>query len=190
MGAAWSNETFDADFRGITSSLMLREKKRLYRRFMRLSKGQKYIERQTLLDIPEISTNPLKDRVTMQFIDMNRDRISLKSFIENIEVFSGTTSLEKKATFIFNVYDVDRNAIIDEADMTHILTSVLGVADNSDGKGPSLASLKSIARNTIDGMFAIIEKDPEEFERRIDLRTFTLLLDRMEGASLKLTLSM
>lgn len=71
---------------------MLREKKRLYRRFMRLSKGQKYIERQTLLDIPEISTNPLKDRVTLQFIDMNRDRISLKSFIENIEVFSGDES--------------------------------------------------------------------------------------------------
>lgn len=72
------------------SAVEPQEIKTLYRRFRRLDRGGKgTISTDDLLMIPEVSMNPLAQRLTALFQRDAEDRINFKSFVAGLSVFAG-----------------------------------------------------------------------------------------------------
>ena len=75
----------------------------LYKRFRAMDRKRKgYISSQELMGIPDLSINPLAQRLVRTFESMN-----FKEFARLLSNFSGRTSKEQKIDLIFRVYDID-----------------------------------------------------------------------------------
>ena len=101
---------------------------RLYSRFTALDKEQKgFLTKNDLLRIPELSINPLGERIVDAFfVDVVDEQINFQQFMQTLAVFrpikhkerrgaaETANSLDKKLEFAFRVYDVDNDKKISQ----------------------------------------------------------------------------
>ncbi|KAK9828732.1 hypothetical protein WJX72_001762 [[Myrmecia] bisecta] len=86
-----------------------REIEALYRRFRSLDRGHKgYISAEEFFNIPELSINPLARRLERLF-----ESVNFKEFVAFLSAFSGRASADDKAKFLFTVYDVDGDGLVE-----------------------------------------------------------------------------
>jgi hypothetical protein len=75
----------------------------LYRRFRSLDRARKgFISAEEFLGIPELSINPLAQRLVRMF-----ESVNFREFVKVLSAFSPKASRADKITFMFQVYDVD-----------------------------------------------------------------------------------
>ncbi|XP_065883580.1 calcineurin B homologous protein 1-like [Dysidea avara] len=117
--------------------------RRLYSRFCHLDKdGKGHLERKDLRLIPELSVNPLGNRIIEAFfVDQNDSRrpveqVDFLQFTRTLATFRRTeakhsselNTVDKKIEFVFRVYDIDRDGYISKDDLIHILRCLVGVS--------------------------------------------------------------
>jgi Ca2+-binding EF-hand superfamily protein len=75
----------------------------LYKRFRSLDRGRKgYISAEEFLAIPELSINPLAQRLVRLF-----EAVNYKEFVKLLAPFSPRAPRDEKVAAMFRVYDVD-----------------------------------------------------------------------------------
>lgn len=75
----------------------------LYKRFRALDRGRKgYISADEFLNIPELSINPVAQRLVRLF-----ECVNFRDFAKLLAAFSARASREDKLAFMFSMYDVD-----------------------------------------------------------------------------------
>lgn len=75
----------------------------LYRRFRSLDRARKgFISAEEFLGIPELSINPLAQRLVRMF-----ESVNFREFVKVLSAFSPKASRADKIAFMFQVYDVD-----------------------------------------------------------------------------------
>jgi serine/threonine-protein phosphatase 2B regulatory subunit len=84
------------------------------------------------LSIPELSMNPLANRILVVFDKSKKQELNFKEFIDNLSVFSIKTPREKKLKFAFDVYDVDLDGYISKDDLLYITKLLVGSNLNDD----------------------------------------------------------
>ena len=103
-----------------------KEVERLFERFSELDReGKGFLERTDFLAIPEISLNPVGDRIVHAFFkegnsNKENDRLAFKNFARVMSFFSpipkddpaGKCRREKKLRFAFSIYDLDDNGTL------------------------------------------------------------------------------
>lgn len=117
---------------------------RLYSRFTTLDKsGNGCLSRQDCLAIPELAINPLYDRIVQMFFndcDEDHERINFRQFMKVLATFrrrrpikNSSTELEEppnsakqKLHFMFKLYDINNDDLIDLDDMISILKMMVG----------------------------------------------------------------
>ncbi|TNJ29958.1 Serine/threonine-protein phosphatase 2B regulatory subunit [Giardia muris] len=170
MGALFSSDISPAVFKGISTNLATREQRRLYRRFMRLSRGAPVLSADQLSRIPELTTNPLRTRITSLFVDLPDNQISFASFLRNLEGLSIWGSLDDMLTFSFKVYDVDGDGIISASDIEAIIMCIIGDLETS--VSPTL--IENSVRNTLHGF--------SQTNEPITLELFSRTIKALPGA--------
>ena len=103
-----------------------KEVERLFERFCELDRERKgFLDRTDFLAIPEISLNPVGDRIVHAFFkegnsNKENDRLAFKNFALVMSFFSpiskddpaGKYRREKKLRFAFSIYDLDDNGTL------------------------------------------------------------------------------
>lgn len=122
------------------------EIRRLYKRFRKLDTTKSGgVTRKDLLKIPELSMNPLAERITSLFKSQGQidgSFINFRDFLRMLSVFSERASREEKERMAFRVYDMNRDNFISENDLYEVLKTMIG--ENVTDK-----ALWQIVRNTI-----------------------------------------
>ncbi|KAL0229457.1 hypothetical protein GEMRC1_014074 [Eukaryota sp. GEM-RC1] len=132
------------------SKFNAKEIKRLYKRFRRLdTDSDGSLTRDEFLALPELATNPLKDRVLVLFGVDVQDNITFKSFISTLNLFSAKADKHEKLKAAFQIYDVDADGIISDNDLTKIVKMLVGET-LSDTQIEQVVS-KTIAESDTDG---------------------------------------
>ncbi|MFH4976585.1 hypothetical protein AB6A40_003294 [Gnathostoma spinigerum] len=114
--------------------------KRLYNRFASLDReGKGYLDRDDLLRVPELSLNPLGDRIVAAFFNdlADTEKMSFSDFITVLSQFRPvrpgmTTSLNDrthKLKFAFAMYDLNKNGYITRLEFRLILQLMIGQED-------------------------------------------------------------
>lgn len=94
----------------------------LYKRFRSLDRARKgYISAEELMSIPELSINPLAQRLVRLF-----ESVNFLDFAQFLAAFSDRASYEEKVKFIFWVYDVDGDGVVTFDDMQIMLRQLAG----------------------------------------------------------------
>mmetsp|Transcript_22000 Transcript_22000/g.37644 ORF Transcript_22000/g.37644 Transcript_22000/m.37644 type:complete len:180 (+) Transcript_22000:136-675(+) len=94
----------------------------LYKRFRSLDRGRKgYISGDEFLQIPELSINPIAQRVVRVF-----ESVNFKDYIRLVAPFSQRATREAKLAAMFYVYDVDGDGLIGREDLALMLRQLAG----------------------------------------------------------------
>jgi len=109
-----------------------REIEVLYRRFKKLDRKRAgYITRDEFHLIPELSMNPLCDRLIGLFDPTQSEQVTFDMFVNAVNLFSPHAPLKERMKAVFQVYDVDGDGRISAADLHALLHCLVG--DNLDG---------------------------------------------------------
>mmetsp|Transcript_29838 Transcript_29838/g.83364 ORF Transcript_29838/g.83364 Transcript_29838/m.83364 type:complete len:180 (+) Transcript_29838:68-607(+) len=101
--------------------------KKIYRRFLDLDMdGKGYLSTDDFLLITELALNPLVMRVITVFDEKEEDAIEFDTFIRMLAVFHPKTSREEKLNFIFKIYDVSGDGLLDEDEISQVLKMLVG----------------------------------------------------------------
>ncbi|KFM26967.1 Calcineurin subunit B [Auxenochlorella protothecoides] len=153
-------ETQDLPLANLIGEVDQQEIEALYKRFRRLDKDRKgFISSEEFLSIPELSINPLAQRLSF-FVES----INFKEFVTFLSGFSAKAGREEKLKVMFDVYDVDGDGFISEDDMAQTLRYLIGstlaeaelrsviertmVAAGADAKGLTFAQYKEALGDT------------------------------------------
>eukprot|EP01025_Chloroclados_australasicus_P042801 TRINITY_DN4554_c0_g1_i1.p2 TRINITY_DN4554_c0_g1~~TRINITY_DN4554_c0_g1_i1.p2 ORF type:complete len:206 (+),score=11.93 TRINITY_DN4554_c0_g1_i1:71-619(+) len=94
----------------------------LYSRFRTLDRGSKgYITSEIIKNIPELSINPLAQRIVRLF-----DNVNFKDFVQLLSAFSSKATHYHRIRLIFRVFDVDQDGIVSRSDMGIIVRELVG----------------------------------------------------------------
>lgn len=155
--------------------------RRLYSRFAHLDKRSKgYLFRQDLMLIPELAVNPLGTRIIEAFFTDEKDstvsveQVNFRQFVRTLSRFRCSekghehvmNSKEKKIEFVFQVYDTDRDGVISQNDLHHILHAMVGLHIPSE-------HLNSIVKRTLK------EADKDK-DNKISLEELTEVLSTID----------
>ena len=90
----------------------------LYRRFKKLDRKRVgFISSQDFYLIPELSMNPLCDRLIALFDPQRTEQVTFDSFVQTVNLFHQQTSVEERVKAVFQVYDVDGDGAITAGDL-------------------------------------------------------------------------
>lgn len=115
---------------------------RLFERFCELDRGSKgFLDRTDFLAIPEISLNPVGDRIVHAFFkegnsNKENDRLDFKNFARVMSFFrpipkddpAGKSKREEKLRFAFSIYDLNDDGTLSrsvESSLSHEVTLFL-----------------------------------------------------------------
>jgi len=93
----------------------------------RLTAAKGYISAEELLGIPELSINPLAQRLVRLF-----ESVNFMEFARMLAAFSSRASTDEKLNFMFTVYDVDGDGIVSRDDMDVMLRQLGGTTLSDD----------------------------------------------------------
>ncbi|CAG9464146.1 unnamed protein product [Pedinophyceae sp. YPF-701] len=94
----------------------------LYARFKKLDmKSKGYLSKDEIEKIPEVSINPLSQRLVNLFAGVN-----FKEYARLLSAFSAKASRQAKIAFMFQVYDVDRDGWVGREDLVIMLEMMTG----------------------------------------------------------------
>lgn len=151
-----------------TSGFNSVEVEKLYERFMQLDRfKQGFITAEEFELIPELSLNPLCQRITQLFDRRNNDQCNFKDFVSIMWIFSPRCDRETKYMFAFRCYDVDEDGWISADDLYNILSMMVG-------KEMDAKCLRIIANNLVNN---------QSSDGRLGLDDFKLLVSSNELAS-------
>ncbi|KAI8472237.1 MAG: hypothetical protein J3K34DRAFT_414624 [Monoraphidium minutum] len=103
----------------------------LYRRFRSLDRGLKgYISAEEFLAIPELSINPLAQRVVRLF-----ESVNFLEFVKLLAPFTPRASADDKLQLLFTVFDVDGDGLVSRDDMHVMLRQLAGSTLSDDDIG-------------------------------------------------------
>ncbi len=131
MGASTSSalnaEDLDELRQGDCCGFTPRELDKLYRRFQELDRKQRgSLSTAELKLIPELAMSPLCHRIIALFDPEGTDEINFKHFVRTLWVFSSQCGVERKVKAAFDVYDVNGDGEINEADLVSVLKLMAG----------------------------------------------------------------
>eukprot|EP01024_Parvocaulis_polyphysoides_P045227 TRINITY_DN42232_c0_g1_i3.p2 TRINITY_DN42232_c0_g1~~TRINITY_DN42232_c0_g1_i3.p2 ORF type:complete len:182 (+),score=35.40 TRINITY_DN42232_c0_g1_i3:150-695(+) len=126
MGSGTSMELTQYDYEDVRSYcdnlFSHNEINALYSRFRILDRGSKgYITAEIIKNIPELSVNPLAQRIIRMF-----DNVNFKDFVLLLSAFSSKASHNHRVRLIFRVYDVDQDGIVSRSDLGIIVRELVG----------------------------------------------------------------
>ena len=159
--------------------------KRLYNRFLSLDKdGLGFLTKQSLLRIPELNVNPLRDRIVDVILDDHGQdgNINFKQFALLFSVFrrghneSGTSSKENKLKFLFSIYDRDKDGKINKSELLAVLNMLIGYNLPEE-------QMNSMAERTIAEVVAEMEPGSSEI-------TFKMFIDTLQKIDVEEKMSM
>ena len=145
MGGATSSltpedieELRDPELSGFTAA----EIKQLYKRFHHLDRSHSgFITQNEMQLIPELSLNPICNRV-IELFDVNQsNQINFRDFVRTLWIFSPKASPELKVKFAFEIFDVDNDGKINESDLYYILNIMVGKQFQSQKLSQIVATL-------------------------------------------------
>ncbi|KAK9845346.1 hypothetical protein WJX81_003956 [Elliptochloris bilobata] len=94
----------------------------LYKRFRTLDRGHKgYLSTGEFASIPELSINPLHQRLGQIFSEVN-----FKEFVEALVCCSKRATREDRLARIFSVFDVDGDGVISREDLELMVRQLAG----------------------------------------------------------------
>jgi len=127
MGNTTSLSNEEVEAMKLMSNFSEKELKRLHRRFTKLDKdGSGTLTMDEFMEIPELASNPLLERVISIF-DSNKDReIEFSEFISALSIFSDKGNKEGKLKFAFQVYDIDADGYISNGELFQVLKMMVG----------------------------------------------------------------
>ncbi len=173
-----------------------RDVKDLYKRFRKLDRNNVgYITSADMQLIPELSMNPLCERIIALFDDDGKDHINFRTFVTTLHIFHPKTSREDKMkckiTLVvlrcitaakllthflfpcvdaFRCYDVDRDGKISESDLYYVLRLLVG--DNVEED-----QLRDIVKKTLSSVTDTDEAVALTFNNFAKVRIWTLRQD-------------
>ncbi|GMH33815.1 hypothetical protein BSKO_01649 [Bryopsis sp. KO-2023] len=94
----------------------------LYKRFRSLDRGRRgFLTMEVLLNIPELSINPLAHRMVRMF-----EGVNFKDFCRLLAPFSRRASPEMKMGAIYSVFDMDGDGVVSRDDLDLMLRQLAG----------------------------------------------------------------
>uniref|UniRef100_A0A7S3D416 EF-hand domain-containing protein n=1 Tax=Palpitomonas bilix TaxID=652834 RepID=A0A7S3D416_9EUKA len=103
------------------------EIKRLHRRFNKLDKDASgRITIDEFMQIPELATNPLIERVIALFDSDGDETVDFREFVTALSTFSVHGDPQRKLKFAFRVYDVDGDGFISNGELFTVLKMMVG----------------------------------------------------------------
>jgi len=100
---------------------------RLYRRFRKLDRdGSGSIDRDEFLTIPQIANNPLAQRLIALFDEDGGGEVDFAEFIKGLSAFSANSKKIDKLSYVFKVYDIDRDGFISNGELFLVLKMMVG----------------------------------------------------------------
>lgn len=94
---------------------------------MKLDKdGSGTIERDEFLSLPQVSSNPLAQRMIAIFDEDGGGSVDFREFISGLSAFSSKGNKEEKLKFAFKVYDIDRDGLISNGELFLVLKMMVG----------------------------------------------------------------
>ena len=129
------------------------EIRRLYKRFRKLDTSKSGgVTRKDLLKIPELSMNPLAQRITSLFQSEDQvdgSFINFRDFLRMLSVFSERAERIEKERMAFRVYDINRDGFISENDLYEVLKTMIG--ENVSDKALWEVVRETISNADLDG---------------------------------------
>mmetsp|Transcript_18866 Transcript_18866/g.37057 ORF Transcript_18866/g.37057 Transcript_18866/m.37057 type:complete len:194 (-) Transcript_18866:493-1074(-) len=99
----------------------------LYKRFRKLdTEAHGTITRNELLRIPELSMNPLVERVLARLNFSETSRINFRDFLGLLAVFRPRSDPKERLKVLFDVFDEDGQGLISRTDIVGVLKSMVG----------------------------------------------------------------
>lgn len=160
------------------------EIQQLYTRYEKLSNSQ---IADGMIDVHEfqaalgLSSSGFAQRIFAAFDEDNSKEIDFVEFVKGLSALSPRASLHEKASFCFNVYDIDKNGFIDRDELREVLSFSLG--ENSSIHLPA-AQLEKVIDATFkkmdsngDGQISIEEFETEASKNPAILQCVNLSID-------------
>eukprot|EP00483_Globobulimina_turgida_P003408 UN03414 len=103
------------------------EIKKLYKRFHHLDRSHSgFLTQNEMQLIPELSLNPLCNRVIELFDASSTNQINFRDFVRTLWIFSAKAPKQLKLRFAFEIFDVDNDGKISESDLYYVMTIMVG----------------------------------------------------------------
>ncbi|RKP40314.1 calcineurin subunit B [Dimargaris cristalligena] len=151
-----------------SSNFTAEEIQRLYKRFAKLDKDRSgTIDKEEFLAIPQISNNPLAQRLIAIFDQDGGGDVDFKEFINGLSTFSARGNKQEKLRFAFKIYDMDRDGFISNGELFLVMKTMVG----SNLKDEQLQQIvdKSIMEADQDGDGRISFEEFCKFVERTDV---------------------
>jgi serine/threonine-protein phosphatase 2B regulatory subunit len=108
---------------------------KLFKRYKDLdTDNDGYIDCDLLLEMPELSVNPLKRRIVNMFDtkETQNGQISFKKFMIALSPLCENATREEKIDFAFRLYDVNRDGKVCQSDLRVIIKLLVGNSMSED----------------------------------------------------------
>ena len=103
------------------------EIKKLYKRFKHLDRKEKgYLTQNDLELIPELSLNPLCERIIELFDPTDMNQINFKEFVRVLWIFSNKCNKNLKLKYAFKLFDIDNDNKINSNDLYRLIKIMVG----------------------------------------------------------------
>mmetsp|Transcript_11309 Transcript_11309/g.17169 ORF Transcript_11309/g.17169 Transcript_11309/m.17169 type:complete len:200 (+) Transcript_11309:56-655(+) len=153
MGGGASSSLTPEDIEELSDPLISEfspaEIKLLYARFRHLDRSHTgFITQNEMQLIPELSLNPLCNRVIEMFDQSGRNQINFRDFVRTLWAFSPRASKELKIRSAFEIFDVDGDGKISQSDLEHVLIIMVGKMYSSQKLTQVVAKLIANAQSS------------------------------------------
>lgn len=120
----------------------------VWKRFSQLdddvSKSAK-LEKQRIMDLPELKVNPFKDRICEVFSSTDDGNMTFEDFLDMMSVFSDNAPRSVKVEFAFRIYDFDGDDMISAEDLQEVIHRLTGEENKLEDE-----DMKQLIKNVFD----------------------------------------
>ncbi|KAJ6232213.1 protein phosphatase 3 regulatory subunit b alpha isoform type 1 [Anaeramoeba flamelloides] len=129
MGLEYSKELSEKEVNDFskTTGFTKTQITKLYEKFMILNTQKTgRVSYQEFLNIPELASNPILERV-ISLIDKNNNQfIEFHELIETLSIFVVEEKKQERVDFVFKIYDLNGDGFISNGDLFLVLKSMVG----------------------------------------------------------------
>ncbi|KAI7790629.1 calcium and integrin-binding protein 1 isoform X2 [Triplophysa rosa] len=91
------------------------------------------VSMQNILTLPELKSNPFRERVCHVFSTSDRKdgSLSFEDFLDLLSAFSDSATLEIKSHYAFRIFDFDDDGTLDSEDLKKLVNCLTGETDDA-----------------------------------------------------------